>query len=194
MAVGYWETLCVMAGDGNAIAATTTRTSMTAGSTGGRGVIQPTQLRVRDMLYIFAAGRISCVATTPGTARFDLAFGTSVGTANFDSLAINLNTTAKTNVAWKLEVWGTVKVSGTAANILWQGTWFSEALIASPLPTAGGSGEVMVPYNTAPVVGPNFDSTVIQPIDLNFTQTVATAGSSVQLHQFLVALQTSSGF
>jgi hypothetical protein len=56
----------------------------------------------------------------------------------------------------------------------------SEAVIASPLPTVGGSGEVLLPYNTAPVVGAGFTSVVSNQFDLFFTQTVATG--SITLH------------
>ena len=48
-----------------------------------------------------ATGRISCVVTTPGTARFDLRLG---GVVAFDTLAIPLNIVAKTNVPWVLDV------------------------------------------------------------------------------------------
>ena len=54
------------------------------------------QMRVR------ATGRVSNIVTTPGTLTFSLRFGaTTVATGG----AISLNTTAKTNVTWKLD-WG----------------------------------------------------------------------------------------
>ena len=58
-----------------------------------------------------AAGRISTVVTTPGTARFDLRLGAVTA---WDSLAIPLNIVAKTNVNWWLEVWLTCRSVGTA--------------------------------------------------------------------------------
>ena len=51
---------------------------------------------------VTATGRISCVVTTPGTARFDVRLG---GVVAADTLAILLNTTAKTNVNWWLKVY-----------------------------------------------------------------------------------------
>lgn len=189
MALGFQETELTCASDGTAITAAS-RTSMTVGATGTRGSLAANKLcRVGDMIRITAAGRISCVVTTPGTARFDLAFG---GTANFDTLAMNLNIVAKTNVGWWLDVIGTVRATGTAGNILWQGTWTSEAVIASPLPTVGGSGTFVVPYNTAPAVAANFDMTVLQQVDLYFTQTVATG--SCQLHNLNVSVLTATGY
>ena len=190
MSLGYFETLISLNADGTALTAAA-RASMTqgAGATGARYTMPGNSLRVGDLLKIIASGRISCAVTTPGTARFDLSFA---GVANFDTLAMNLNIVAKTNVGWFLEVLGTVRAVGTTANILWQGKWDSEAAIASPLPTVGGSGGFVVPYNTAPVVGANFDSTVALLVDLQFTQTVATG--SCTLHQYLFAKMTSTGF
>ena len=135
--------------------------------------------RIGKRIQVQASGRISCVITTPGTARFDLRFG---GTVVFDTLAMNLNVVAKTNVHWELDVILTCRAIGTSANLIGQGTWTSEAAIGSPLPTSGGVGVFTVPYNTAPAVGNNFSSVVAQQVDFFFTQTVATG--SMTLHQF----------
>lgn len=190
MPLGYFETLTSLNADGTALTAAA-RASLTQGATAtsARYTMPPNSLRIGDILKILASGRISCAVTTPGTSRFDLSFA---GVANFDTLAMNLNIVAKTNVGWFLEVLGTVRAIGTTANIFWQGKWDSEATIASPLPTVGGSGGFLVPYNTPPVIGPNFDSTISQLVDFQFTQTVATG--SVTLHQYLLAKMTSTGF
>lgn len=190
MAIGYWETLISLNADGTALTAAA-RASLTqgAGATSARYTMPANKLRVGDNIKILASGRISCAVTTPGTARFDLSIA---GTANFDTLAMNLNVVAKTNVGWFLEVLGTVRAIGTTANILWQGKWDSEAVIASPLPTVGGSGGFIVPYNTAPAVGANFDSTVNLLMDLNFTQTVATG--SCTLHQYMLCHLSATGY
>lgn len=135
--------------------------------------------------YVKASGRISCAVTTPGTARFDLRLG---GTVIFDSLAIPLNIVAKTSVPWELEVWLTLRAIGSTANFFGQGRFGSEAVVGSPLPSAGGSGVIFLPYNTAPVVGGNFDSTIAQQLDMFFTQTVASG--SMTLHQFIVEAPT----
>jgi hypothetical protein len=191
MSLGYWETLATLKADGTALTAAA-RASLTQGAaaTGARYTLPGGKLRVGDVLDITASGRISCAVTTPGTARFDLSFG---GTANFDSLAIPLNIVAKTNVPWILNVWGTVREIGTTGNIFWQGFWLSEAGLNVAVPSTGpGPGGNTLPYNTAPVVGPNIDLTVSQLIDLQFTQTVATG--SCTLHQYCLSLRSSSGF
>ena len=190
MSVGFWETLATLKAPGTALTAAA-RASMTQGATatGARYSLPGGKLKVGDVLALYASGSISCAVTTPGTARFDLSFAS---VANFDSLAMNLNIVQKTNVHWMLLVRGIVRETGTTGNIEWQGEWGSEAVIGSPLPTAGGSGALMVPYNTAPAIGPNVDMTVSNLIDFNFTQTVATG--SVTLRQYVLSLMSSTGY
>jgi hypothetical protein len=139
---------------------------------------------IGKQLLVKATGRISNAVTTPGTARYDVRLG---GTVVADSLAMNLNIVAKTSVNWVLELVLTCRAIGTSANLMMGGTWASEAVIGSPLPTVGGSGLLTLPYNSAPAVGSNFDSTAAQQVDLFFTQTVATG--SMTLHEYaLIAL------
>jgi hypothetical protein len=128
-------------------------------------------------------GRISCVVTTPGTARFDLRLG---GTVVFDSLAVPLTVVAKTNVPWWLDVLLTCRAvgSGTSANLMGAGRFTSEAVIGAPAATAGGNGVLTVPFNTAPVVGGGFNSQAALTLDSFFTQTVATG--SMTVHQMTI--------
>jgi hypothetical protein len=131
-----------------------------------------------------ASGRISCVVTTPGTARFDLRFG---GTVVFDTLAMPLNIVAKTNVPWILDVMLVCRAagSGTSSNLIGQGFWLSEASINTAVPATGpGPGGQIVPYNTAPVVGGGFNCQSALTLDFFFTQTVATG--SMTMHQFMI--------
>lgn len=133
---------------------------------------------------ITASGRISCVVTTPGTARFDLRLG---GVVAWDSLAIPLNTVAKTNVPWYLDVLLTCRAvgSGTSANLIGQGFWVSEAGLNVAVPSTGpGPGGNVLPYNTAPAVGTGFNSQSALTLDFFFTQTVATG--SMTCHQFMI--------
>jgi hypothetical protein len=135
-----------------------------------------------------ASGRISCVVTTPGTARFDVRLG---GIVAFDTLAMPLNIVAKTNVAWNLDVLMTCRAvgSGTSANLISQGWWLSEASILTALPATGpGPGGQNVPYNTAPVVGAGFNSQSALTLDVFFTQTVATG--SLIVHQIMIEQMT----
>lgn len=182
MSLNTWqETLLSHRGDGTALTAAAAA-SLLQGATATRALytFPANFFEVNKAIKIKATGRISCVVTTPGTARFDVRFG---GTVVFDSLAINLNVVAKTNVHWALELDLVCQSagSGTTATLFpGQCTFTSEAVVGSPLPTAGGSGSVLLPYNTAPAVGAGFSSVVSNQMDLFFTQTVATG--SITLH------------
>lgn len=131
-------------------------------------------------IRIRAQGRISCVVTTPGTARFDVRLG---GIVVFDTGALNLNTTAKTNVPWWLDIDMTCRSigSGTSATLFGFAKFTSEAVVGAAANTAGGNGTLNAPVS-APAVGGGFDSTSSQQLDMFFTQTVATG--SMTLHNF----------
>lgn len=136
-------------------------------------------------LMVKLSGRISNVVTTPGTARFDFRTGPSGTIVAWDSGALNLNTVAKTNVPFLLELRLTCRTvgAGTGTTLFGLGLFQSEAVIGSPLPTVGGNGSLLVPVG-APAVGTGFDNTAANAIDFFFTQTVATG--SLQVHQYEV--------
>ena len=139
-------------------------------------------------LRIHAAGRVSNIVTTPGTLTLDVRLGPAdpptIVVANGG--AMSLNVVAKTNVPWRLKWDLTCRAigNGTAANLMHQGDWASESVIASPLPTVGGAGEHMLP-NAAPAVGTGFNSTVGLFMDLFATWSLNNA-NSIQVHQFHV--------
>ena len=135
---------------------------------------------IGQVFFVRAYGRISCAITTPGTARFDLRLG---GTVVFDTLAIPLNIVAQTTVPWELELMLTLRAIGSAANFMGMGRFSTRAIVGAAAAGTEGSTNEIVPYNTAPVVGGNFDSEVSQQLDAFFTQTVATG--SMTLHQFV---------
>lgn len=134
-------------------------------------------------LKINMSGRISCAVTTPGTARIDLRTGPSGTIVAWDSGAINLNIVAKTTVPWWLELDLTCRAvgNGAATNLFGIAKFTSEAVIGSPLPSAGGNGGLLVPVGT-PAVGTGFDNTAANALDFFFTQTVATGSFTV--HQY----------
>lgn len=133
---------------------------------------------------ITAAGRVSCVITTPGTFRLDLRMA---AISVFDTLAIPLNVVAQTTVPWSAEFWLTCRTVGssTSAGLFGQGWIASTAMLNVPAVATGPwAGFITVPYNTAPVVGTGFDSTIANALDFRFTQTAATG--SFTLHSFFV--------
>lgn len=130
-------------------------------------------------------GRISCAVTTPGTARFDVRLGPSGTIVVFDTLALNLNIVAKVTVPFKMEIDLDCRAvgTGTTTTFFGMGRFQSEAIIASPLPAAGGNGSLLAPVGT-PAVGGGFDNTAANALDVFFTQTVATG--SLTVHKYTV--------
>jgi hypothetical protein len=199
MAQGFWQTLVTLQAPGTAITAAA-RTSMSVGSTQGRYTLPGNAIKAPgDMIKLEARGIISCVVTTPGTARFDLAYGTTLGTALFDTTAMPLNIVARTSVPWRLEMVATATAVGTASSWVWDGEWISEAMINTALQATGpGPGGTRVPYSGTATGASNvvsasgFNTTVSNILDLNFTQTVATG--SIQLQQMSLSLLTATGF
>lgn len=133
---------------------------------------------------IRAAGRISCVVTTPGTARFDVRIGAVVA---FDTGALNLNVVAKTTVPWWLDIELTCRSigNGVLSTLMGIARFQSEAVVGAPLPTVGGNGTLLAPVG-APVVGTGFNNTLANTLDMFFTQTVATG--SFTCHQYEVTV------
>jgi hypothetical protein len=139
---------------------------------------------VGKQLRLSMQGRISCVVTTPGTARFDVRLGPSGTIVAFDTGALNLNVVAKVNVPWWLELMLTCRSVGNAAltQLFGFGMFQSEAVVGSPLPSAGGNGSLVCPVG-APALGTGFDNTAANALDVFFTQTVATGSLTVHNYQ-----------
>lgn len=172
------ETLITAQSDGAAITAAAATTLLPAHA---KFTLAPNFFqRLGQKLKVRASGRISSVITTPGTARFDVRFGATVV---FDGLAILLDSVAAhTNVGWVLDLTLTCRALGSAANLIGQGHWMCEDILGVPATAPKGVLSAMLPWNSAPAVGNNFDSGASQVVDLFFTQTVATG--SITLHTF----------
>src|SRR5437867_3585931 len=104
----WWQTLISAQVDGTALTAAAAASCLPAAA---KFTFPANLLKVGDQFRVTASGRISNVVTTPGTARFDVRFGSAVV---FDGGAINLNVVAKTNVGWWLDVLLTVKSIGAS--------------------------------------------------------------------------------
>jgi hypothetical protein len=176
----WMEQLVVQQVDGTALTNTTTATS----------IIAPAAKRMLPANYcdyigrrllVKARGRISNIVTTPGTLTLDVRFGSIVV---FNGGAIALNTTAKTNVSWELEVELVVRSIGAtaAATLFGVGSFCSESVVGA---AAGVANTAMLPAS-APAVGTGFDSTVTNIVDLFGTWSIANAGNSIQTHHFSI--------
>ena len=176
--MSYWETLVTSQVDGTALTAAAAASAIPAAA---KKTIPANYFDViGKQLMIKASGRISSVITTPGTARFDIRFGAAVV---FDGLAALLDSVAShTNVGWMLEILLTCRAIGAAGNLMGQGIWACEDILGVPAVAPKGVLSAIIPWNTAPAVGANFDTTATQQIDMFFTQTVATG--SLTVHQF----------
>lgn len=180
MSMQTWqETLVTAQSDGPVLTAAATATCLPVSTL---ITIPAGWWQIGRMLKITALGRISCAVTTPGTARF-LVRQSAISV--FDTGALNLNIVAKTTVPFLFETILTCRAigSGTGATLFGIGYFQSEAVVGSPLPSAGGNGSLMVPVGT-PAVGAGFDSSIANILDLHFTQTVATG--SLTVHEYSV--------
>lgn len=135
---------------------------------------------VGHTLYIRAAGRISNIVTTPGTLTLDVRMG---GTVVFNGGAMQLSTTAHTNVPWIFEANMTLRASGSSSNFFGQGIFFSQAANISGADPTTTHSMLMAP-NSAPAVGNNVDATTALVLDLFATFSVADPANALTLHQY----------
>ena len=175
------ETIVMGATDGPTLTAAARASCI---PTANRIVLPNNFFYIGRAIKILMNGRISCAVTTPGTFRFDVCLGSAGTTIVFDSLAQNLNIVAKTTVPWFFELLLVCRAvgSGTSTTFFPRGQFTSEAVIASPLPTVGGNGSLLLPTGT-PAVGAGCDNTAAQALDVFFTQTVATGSFTVHNYQ-----------
>lgn len=180
MSFNTWrENLVDIGEDGPAVSNSTSPTNLLPS---GRSPVLPSGYfsSTGVSLIIRANGRISTLVTTPGTLTFDVRFG-SISVLTTPAFA--LNTVAKVNVPWELYIKLVCRSigSGTSATVLGMGHWRSEAVINSPVPSAGGAGTLMIPSG-APVVGSGFNSEDAQQVTLRATWSVASASNSLTMH------------
>jgi len=198
MAEGFWLTGAILEAPGTAIASSSTRTSLTVGSTQARWTLPANALkRPGDTLILEATGIITTVVTTPGTLTLDFALDT---VANCSTGAMTLNIVAQTNTPWyiRMPMSAFTVGAGTAAQLRFGGTWLSPASINTALGATGpGPGGQIIPYSGtatgASTLGATFDSTVSHLTDFYSTFSVSTA-NSIQLLTYSLTLITATGF
>lgn len=132
-------------------------------------------------LRITASGRMSNIATSPGTFTPDVRMG---GAIVFNGGAVSLNAVAKTNVGWWLDVLLTCQAigTGTSTTLLGQGKFISESVVGA---ASGTTITASLPA-FAPAVGAGVDCTAALAVDLFGTFSVSNANNSVQVHQYVL--------
>jgi len=177
----FVQSLITATGDGSALSNSTSATSILPAQ--AKLTVPANYLDyVGRKLRISAQGRISNIVTTPGTLTLQVKLGS---TAVFSGGAMQLSTTAHTNVPWWWDVELTVRAIGGSANLMGQGKFMSQAANISGADSTTGHSLLMTP-NSAPTVGSNFDSTAALVLDLFATFSVADAANSITLHQYEV--------
>lgn len=165
--------------DGNAVAATTTQTSLLTGTaSAGIATLPAGWLGPAGGAHfkLYASGRLSTPAATQG----NLTFTFRVGSVNAAVTPTFVSLISLTNITWILEWDLTVRTVGnsTSATIMHTGKLLSALVSATNLVN-------LIPA-TAPVVGTGFDSTVQESADLQVTWSNATAGNTITLHQYVL--------
>jgi len=167
-------------GDGTAVAATTTETSLLTSTAASGKWAMPGGFFIApgQMLRLTATGRISTPGATQGNPTFKVKIG-SVAVATSPAFASRISMTTE---RWVLTWCLTLRAvgDGTAANFMHVGDFNSVLVsatnLSNPIPAAA----------TAPAVGTGFDSSTAATLDLTVTWSNATAGNTITLHQYLL--------
>lgn len=176
----WQETLVTAQIDGTAVTAAAATTLLPAAA---KYTLPTNFFDIGKKLQIKAQGKISSLVTTPGTARFDVRFG---GVVIFDGLAVLLDSVAAhTNVGWWLDIELTCRAIGASGNLVGHGLWTCEDILGVPAAAPKGCLTAVLPWNTVPVVGANFDTTAIQQVDLFFTQTAGTGSITLMQYELI---------
>lgn len=185
MSAQTWqETLATAQVDGTPLSASTTATSILPAA--ARYTLPASYMAIGRQFRILATGRLSNIVTTPGTLTLDVRMGPSSNIVVFNGGAMQLSTTAHTNVPWWFEATLTCRAIGasTTANLMGQARVTSQALSLTAVADSTTTPATLLAPNTAPAVGTGFDSTVAMVVDLFATFSINNAGNSIQLHQY----------
>lgn len=172
----FYAPMVVAQTDGAALSNTTTATSLLPGQakwTYPAGFFAAPGYHLK----VYASGKISTAASSPGTLTFDFRIGSVIV---FNGGASATLATSASNVTWELEMDMTVRSigNGTSATILGTGKFSSVALSAT-------TPSMLIPASS-PAAGTGFDSTTAAVCDLFGTWSVASASNTITLNQFLL--------
>lgn len=187
MSLQTWqETLVNSQVDGTALNTSTSATSVIPPA--ARCTLPPSFMAVGKLLRVKFAGRLSNIVTTPGTLTLDVRMGPTSNIVVFNGGAMQLSSTAHTNVPIVGEIMLTCRSigNGTVATLMGQGWALSQALSLTAVADSTTTPAHLLIPNTAPTVGTGFDSTVAMVVDFFATFSVSNAANSLQIHQYSV--------
>jgi hypothetical protein len=101
----------------------------------------------------------------------------------FNGGAMQMSTTAHTNLPIWYEILLTLRAIGGTANFMGQGKISGQPMSLTAVADSTTTVATLMMPNTAPAVGGNFNSKISQSFDHRATFSVATATTSIQLHQ-----------
>lgn len=185
MSLQSWQETLIQANvDGTALASSTSATSLLPPA--ARFTMPANFLRIGSMFRVKVAGRLSNIVTTPGTFTLDVRMGPTSNIVVFNGGAMQLSTTAHTNVPFVAEIMLTCRAIGnsTNANFMGQGWALSQALSLTAVADSTTTPAHLLIPNTAPAVGTGFDSTVAMVVDVYGTFSISNAANAFTLHQY----------
>jgi hypothetical protein len=187
MSLQTWaETLVTAQVDGTALNTSTTPTSIIPAA--ARYTLPAGTMQIGKAFRIKFAGRLSNIVTTPGTLTIDVRMGPTSNIVVFNGAAMQLSTSAHTNVPIVGEVMLTCRAIGaaTTANFMGQAWVASQALSLTAVADSTTTPAQLLAPNTAPAVGTGFDSTVAMVVDLFATFSISNAGNGITIHQYFL--------
>ena len=142
-------------------------------------------IQLGSVLRITGCGQISNITTTPGTLTLNF----TLNSANVWTCGpMQLSSTAHTNVPIYFDVLMIAYTTGQNqnANFMGQGRATSQALSLTATADSANTPATLLMPNTAPAVGAGFDSTISNIINFTGQFSVANAGNSLQLFQYVL--------
>lgn len=174
----FWnETLTWAVANGAAIANTTTETILFPNVT-----IPANFLQDGRVLRLTAQGKLSNIVTSPGNLAFALRWGGVAGTILAQTSAFNLNTTAQTDVMFRITIEIVVRANGSSGSLLAMGLAdlaFKSVIQPEFMGSAGGSSG-----NTPAAV--TVDLTADTALALTAKFSVANSGNSITGMNYLL--------
>lgn len=168
--------LAFASGDGTAVAASAAETSLltAAAATGKWAMPGGFFMFPGQKLRLRAHGRIS----TPGATQGNMTFKAKIGAVAIATSPTLVSLASQVNISWWIDLMLALRAvgDGTLSNFMPQGNILTALVSATNLNNFWQA--------TAPAVGTGFDGSTGAAFDFTATWSNATAGNSIQLHDY----------